>query len=51
MHWVVVKPDGSHAGLWPKVVLPMFTSPIIGFIVALYGLAWWLISRGTGLRH
>ena len=24
---------------------------IIGFIVALYGLAWWLISRGTGLRH
>ena len=24
---------------------------IIGFIVALYGIAWWLISRGTGLRH
>ena len=25
---------------------------IIGFIpVALYGMAWWLISRGTGLRH
>ena len=27
------------------------TTVIIGFIVALYGLAWWLISRGTGLRH
>lgn len=24
---------------------------IIGFILVLYGLAWWLISRGTGLRH
>ncbi|MGL4931776.1 MAG: ABC transporter permease, partial [Aeromonas sp.] len=24
---------------------------ICGFIVALYGIAWWLISRGTGLRH
>ncbi|MFT3829371.1 MAG: inorganic phosphate transporter [Opitutaceae bacterium] len=34
LHWVVVKPDGSHAGLWPKVVLPMFSSPVIGFVVA-----------------
>jgi inorganic phosphate transporter, PiT family len=34
MHWSIVKPDGSHAGLWPKVVLPMFSSPIIGFVVA-----------------
>ena len=24
---------------------------IIGFILVLYGMAWWLISRGTGLRH
>jgi inorganic phosphate transporter, PiT family len=29
-HWSVLKWD---AGLWPKVVLPMFTSPIVGFIL------------------
>ena len=34
LHWQIINPDGSHVGLWPKVVLPMFTSPVIGFIVA-----------------
>lgn len=29
--WSVVNEHG-HQGLWPKVVLPMITSPIIGFI-------------------
>src|ERR1700681_1408482 len=29
-HWSVLK---WNAGLWPKVVLPMFTSPIAGFIL------------------
>ena len=24
---------GKHVGLWPKVVLPMFTSPLIGFVL------------------
>lgn len=24
--------DGKHLGLWPKVVLPMFASPLIGFV-------------------
>jgi PiT family inorganic phosphate transporter len=24
----------AHGGLWPKVVLPMFLSPLIGFVVA-----------------
>ncbi len=23
---------GKHVGLWPKVVLPMFTSPLLGFV-------------------
>jgi len=34
LRWAVTKPDGSMAGLWPKVVLPMFSSPVLGFIVA-----------------
>ena len=24
---------GKHVGLWPKVVLPMFTSPLFGFVL------------------
>ena len=30
--WDRVTPKG-HDGLWPKVVLPMFTSPIAGFVI------------------
>ncbi len=30
--WSEVDGKGSHVGLWPKVVLPMFTSPLIGLI-------------------
>lgn len=31
LKWHVVE-NGSHAGLWPKIVLPMVASPILGFI-------------------
>ena len=30
--WSDLDKKGSHVGLWPKVVLPMFTSPLIGFV-------------------
>src|SRR4051812_8378135 len=30
--WSVTDAKGATAGLWPKVVLPMFTSPLIGFV-------------------
>src|SRR5688500_8349706 len=30
--WSVQDSNGQAAGLWPKVVLPMFTSPLIGFV-------------------
>lgn len=30
--WSTVNAKGAAAGLWPKVVLPMFTSPVIGFV-------------------
>lgn len=30
--WSVTDAKGGHAGLWPKVVLPMFSSPLIGFV-------------------
>jgi len=31
LHWSEVV-DGKHIGLWPKIVLPMLLSPLIGFI-------------------
>lgn len=30
--WSVTDAKGATAGLWPKVVLPMFTSPLLGFV-------------------
>ena len=30
--WSVTDAKGAHAGLWPKVVLPMFSSPLLGFV-------------------
>lgn len=32
MIWSEVDQKGAAMGLWPKVVLPMFTSPLIGFV-------------------
>ena len=32
MHWATTDAKGAAAGLWPKVVLPMLTSPLIGFL-------------------
>src|SRR5437879_9139719 len=32
LKWSVTDAKGAHSGLWPKVVLPMFTSPLIGFL-------------------
>ena len=31
LHWSEVV-DGKHIGLWPKIVMPMVLSPLIGFI-------------------
>jgi PiT family inorganic phosphate transporter len=31
LKWSAVDAKGGHDGLWPKVVLPMITSPVIGF--------------------
>src|SRR4051812_6509319 len=32
LHWATQDAKGAAAGLWPKVVLPMLTSPLLGFI-------------------
>lgn len=32
LHWASVNEHGVAVGLWPKVVLPMLTSPIAGFV-------------------
>ncbi len=32
LHWQTVDAHGKVGGLWPKVVLPMFTSPVLGII-------------------
>ena len=31
LHWSVIDAKGAHIGLWPKVVLPMIASPLLGF--------------------
>ena len=31
LKWSLVDAKGGHDGLWPKVILPMITSPLIGF--------------------
>ena len=34
IHWAVVNPvSGKLEGLWPKVVVPMFSSPVLGILV------------------
>ncbi len=40
---------GKHVGLWPKVVLPMFTSPLVGFVLgaALMFLLYALLRKAT----
>lgn len=49
LHWSEVSPTGAHNGLWPKVVLPMITSPIIGFFIAatVMTLLYLLLRRAT----
>jgi inorganic phosphate transporter, PiT family len=32
LHWSIQDAQGVSSGLWPKVVLPMFLSPLLGFI-------------------
>jgi PiT family inorganic phosphate transporter len=31
LHWATTDAKGAAAGLWPKVVLPMISSPLLGF--------------------
>ncbi len=33
LKWSMIGADGAHDGLWPKVVLPMITSPLLGFVI------------------
>jgi len=33
LHWHTIAEDGSHGGLWPKIVLPMVSSPFCGFLL------------------
>jgi PiT family inorganic phosphate transporter len=35
LKWSVIDAKGAHNGLWPKIVLPMFSSPIAGFAVGM----------------
>jgi inorganic phosphate transporter, PiT family len=47
--WHEVNEKGKHVGLWPKVVLPMFTSPLVGFIggALLMGLLIIILRKAT----
>ncbi|MFT3870098.1 MAG: inorganic phosphate transporter [Nibricoccus sp.] len=47
--WASTNEKGQHVGLWYKVVLPMVTSPVLGFIVAavVMGLLYILLKKST----
>lgn len=48
LHWSEVV-DGKHIGIWPKIVMPMLLSPLIGFIggALLMLLLYALLKRAT----
>ncbi|HEY9250490.1 MAG TPA: inorganic phosphate transporter, partial [Rariglobus sp.] len=48
LHWSEVV-DGKHIGIWPKIVMPMLLSPLIGFIggALLMFLLYALLKRAT----
>ncbi len=31
LHWSITSASGAHSGLWPKIVMPMVLSPLLGF--------------------
>ncbi|MEY4688556.1 MAG: hypothetical protein RIR76_2579 [Verrucomicrobiota bacterium] len=47
--WSATDKKGAAIGLWPKVVLPMFTSPLVGFIggAVLMGVLLVILRRAT----
>jgi PiT family inorganic phosphate transporter len=47
--WSATDKKGAAIGLWPKVVLPMFTSPLVGFIggALLMGLLLIILRKAT----
>ncbi len=48
IHWITRNPvTGKAAGLWPKVILPMVTSPVIGLLVGFIIMGLLLLA----LRH
>jgi len=49
LHWHTIAEDGSHGGLWPKIVLPMVSSPFCGFLLGA-GLMYLLLALIKKLR-
>jgi inorganic phosphate transporter, PiT family len=52
LRWHELSASGHHEGLWPKVILPMITSPVAGFIFGatlmfLIIVAFWWITPKT----
>lgn len=52
LHWSLWDAHGAHVGLWPKIVLPMITSPAAGFAggVILMGLLLIILRKVTPRR-
>ncbi|HWA08823.1 MAG TPA: inorganic phosphate transporter [Opitutaceae bacterium] len=52
LKWSVTDASGAHGGLWPKIVLPMFISPLLGFAIgALFMFLLTLLLRPARPRH
>jgi inorganic phosphate transporter, PiT family len=52
LKWSVVDANGAHLGVWPKIVLPMVISPVLGFIggVVLMTLLTIMLRKATPRR-
>src|SRR3954466_2254550 len=52
LKWSVHEANGTHTGLWPKIVLPMVISPMLGFIggVVLMTLLTIILRKATPRR-
>ncbi len=49
--WSTTDPRGELEGLWPKVILPMFTSPVLGMLIGFVVMGILLIALRSWLPY
>jgi len=49
--WSTIDPRGRLEGLWPKVILPMFTSPVLGMLIGFVVMGILLVALRSWLPY